>query len=504
MKAHPIQRILIANRGEIAVRVIRACRELGITPIAVYSDVDRKSLHVRFADEAYPLHGLTATETYLHQDKLLEIAKRCGANAIHPGYGFLSENPDFADRVQKAGLRFIGPKAEAIRAMGDKTEARKLARKLGVPTIAGTLDEVGDVETALNLAQQIGFPVLLKAAAGGGGKGMRVVMKPDEMSSLFAAARSEARSAFDDDRLYIEKLVERPRHVEIQILSDEHGNALYLGERECSIQRRHQKVIEESPSPMINETLRKQMGEAAVALAKEAGYTNAGTVEFLVDKDRSFYFLEMNTRLQVEHPVTELTTGIDLVKMQIHVAEGKKLEFSQGDLVRRGHAIECRIYAEDPDNGFFPSTGTLHRYSPPEGPGVRVDNGFEEGSEVSVYYDPLLCKVITYGNTRAAAIETMKRALREFEISGVRSTIPFCHYVLNHPAFVKGEFSTAFVDEHFKGKVPAMVRSDERMVAALGAVLGFSAQKAAVASDKNGQNNERSKWKNLRTETYRS
>ena len=444
----PIRRILIANRGEIAIRVIRACREMDISPISVFSDVDRTALHVLLADEAYPLGGSAPAESYLNQTKILEIARIARADAIHPGYGFLAENPAFANRVEEGGIAFIGPSSRSITLMGDKTEARKTAQRLGVRTIRGTFEPLRDEAEALQRASEIGFPLLLKAAAGGGGKGMRIVRSPSEMASAFRGAQSEAKTAFGDARIYIEQYLESPRHIEVQVLADRQGNTVYLGERECSIQRRHQKVIEESPSTAVDDELRRALGEAAVALAKAAGYTNAGTMEFLVDQGHNFHFLEMNTRLQVEHPVTESTTGIDLVKEQISVAEGRELSFGQADVSLRGHAIECRICAEDPENNFLPSTGLLARYRPPEGR-IRVENGYRQGDEVSVYYDSLLAKVIASGITRDDAIGTMKRALGEFSIEGVKSTVPFCQFVMNHPAFISGDIHTGFVDRHY-------------------------------------------------------
>jgi acetyl-CoA carboxylase biotin carboxylase subunit len=466
---HPIRRILIANRGEIAIRVIRACREMDISPISIFSEVDRTALHVLMADEAYPLGGSAPAESYLNQARILEIARTARADAIHPGYGFLAENPAFANRVEEAGIAFIGPSSRAITLMGDKTEARKTARRLGVRTIRGTFEPLKDEAEALQRASEIGFPLLLKAAAGGGGKGMRVVRSASDMASSFRAAQSEAKTAFGDARVYIEQYLESPRHIEVQVLADRQGNTVYLGERECTIQRRHQKVIEESPSAAVDDALRRTLGEAAVALAKAAGYTNAGTMEFLVDQGRNYHFLEMNTRLQVEHPVTESTTGIDLVKEQICIAEGRELSFTQADVSMRGHAIECRICAEDPENNFLPSTGILARYRPPEGR-IRVENGFRQGDEVSVYYDSLLAKVIATGVTRIDAIATMKRALGEFSIEGVKSTVPFCLFVMNHPAFTSGNIDTGFVDKHYS-TAERPLDADQVLAAAVTATL---------------------------------
>ncbi|MBI4428539.1 MAG: acetyl-CoA carboxylase biotin carboxylase subunit [Ignavibacteriales bacterium] len=503
MKPGRIQSVLIANRGEIAVRIIRACRELGIRTAAVYSDVDRRALHVRMADQAYSLRGTTAAETYLHKDKLIGIAREARIDAVHPGYGFLSENPDFAARLEREGITFVGPTSSAIHALGDKTKARKLATKLGIPIVAGTLEPLGDDKEAIHVAEQIGFPVLLKASAGGGGKGMRIVRTREEFLPAVKTARSEARSGFGDDRVYLERYINKPRHVEVQVLADQYGSVVHLGERECSIQRRHQKVIEESPSMAIDETMRTKMGESAVALAREAGYTNAGTVEFLLDEKKDFYFLEVNTRLQVEHPVTELRTGIDIVKQQLSIAGGNPLQIAQTDVRFHGHVLECRIYAEDPANDFFPSTGVLRRYRPAQGPQVRVDNGFEEGIDVSVYYDPMLAKVITWGKSRADATAAMKRALHEFEIQGVQSTIPFCLFVLNHESFISGNFSTRFVEEHFASEQQKPVDQDELLAAAVGAFL--IRKNAGERRDiENHQSKSSSQWKKLRTETYRS
>ena len=389
------RKILIANRGEIAVRVIRTCREMGIQTVAVYSQADRLALHVRIADEAYEIGGSSPRESYLLQEKIIVTAKRCGVEAIHPGYGFLSENAEFADAVTAAGLVFIGPRGAAMRQMGDKTAARKLMQHAGVPTVPGSRDAVDDPNEATAIAERVGFPVLIKASAGGGGKGMRLVHRAEELAALFNTASSEARSAFGDGRVYIEKYVENPRHIEFQILADGHGNVVHLGERECSIQRRHQKVIEESPSSLLDEKMRRQMGEAAVEAARSCGYSNAGTIEFIVDKQRNFYFLEMNTRLQVEHPVTEMVTGLDLVRLQLEIAAGDKLPFKQEQIERRGHAMECRVYAEDPENNFLPSIGKLKYMQRPGGNGVREDSGVGEGDAISIYYDPMIAKLIT-------------------------------------------------------------------------------------------------------------
>lgn len=498
-----ISKILIANRGEIAVRVMRTCRELGIRTVAVYSDADRNALHVSMADEAYRLGGNAPSESYLRQDFIVEVAKRSGADAIHPGYGFLSEDPTFSDLVSSHGIVFIGPTAKAIRSLGDKTAARTVADQLGIPTVAGTKAPIVDVKEALTVAQQIGFPILFKAAAGGGGKGMRIVRSENEFSSALRTAKSEAKNAFGDDRIYIEQYIQSPRHIEVQILADQHGNTVYLGERECSIQRRHQKVMEESPSPIINDEMRTRIGEAAVHLVQHAGYTNAGTIEFLVDNEKNFYFLEVNTRLQVEHPVTELLTGLDLVREQIRVASGEELGYRQSDIQRRGHAIECRICAEDPSDNFFPSIGRLVRYAPPQGPRVRVDNGLRAGDSVTIHYDPLMSKVITWGNTRAEAIDCMKRALREFTIEGVSSTIPFCQFVLSHPEFCDGVFDTTFVERRFKSEMLHPAVAEEELAVTVASVLLKEFRASQRPNGLTTTTNEEFSWKKRRIDNYR-
>ncbi len=447
------KKILIANRGEIAVRIIRACGDLGLQSAAVFSEPDRTSLHVRLADEAYPIGPAASSRSYLAIHKIIDAARKSGAEAIHPGYGFLAENPRFARACAENGLVFIGPTPSAIEMMGDKMAARKAMIAAGVPIVPGTEEPVSDEKDALKTAKKIGYPVLIKAAAGGGGKGMRIVASENEMKAAIRGAKSEAGSAFGDDRIYIEKYLARPRHIEIQIMADSHGSCVYLGERECSIQRRHQKVIEEAPSPLVDPEMRQRMGQAAVAAAKAAGYVNAGTVEFLADDNKNFYFLEMNTRLQVEHPVTELVTGRDLAVEQVRIAAGEKLSFSQGEIEMNGHALECRIYAEDPASGFLPSTGTLRGYHEPSGPGVRVDSGVYEGAEISVYYDPMISKLLAHGRDRAQAIARMKRALHEYRISGVATNIEFHKVIMNHPEFVKGHLSTHFIDDHYKTAV---------------------------------------------------
>jgi acetyl-CoA carboxylase biotin carboxylase subunit len=442
--------VLVANRGEIAVRILRSLRESGIRSVAVYSDADRVMPHVTLADEAYRLGPPPSRESYLSMDRILEAARIARVEAIHPGYGFLAENADFAQRVVDAGFRWIGPPASAIRAMGDKTAARALVRSAGVPTVPGTDGPVGSVADAMAFCAQAGYPVLVKAAAGGGGKGMRIVRTEEELPSLFAQAQSEARSAFGDPRVYIEKYLEEPRHIEFQILADAAGHTVHLGERECSIQRRHQKVVEETPSVFLDDTLRARMADTAVTAARACGYVNAGTIEFLVDRNRQFYFLEMNTRLQVEHPVTEMRTGIDLVKAQLDIAAGNPLPFTQDEIRFSGHAIECRICAEDPQNGFLPSTGTLTRLRAPGGPGIREDRGIDAGGEVSVYYDSLIAKLIAWAPDRETSLARMGRALREYAIEGVTTNIPVCMFVVEHQAFRKGIFDTGFLQTHYR------------------------------------------------------
>ncbi|MBU0984186.1 MAG: acetyl-CoA carboxylase biotin carboxylase subunit [candidate division Zixibacteria bacterium] len=445
----PIKKILVANRGEIAVRVIRACHDLGIVSVAICSDCDRTAYHARLADEWYHIGGSPSSESYLNQDRVMQAVKDSGADAVHPGYGFLAENATFAQRCVDEGITFIGPRPETIRGLGDKLVAREMAIKANLPVVPGTDMGADNPDEALAFAKKIGFPVLVKAAAGGGGKGMRVVESADLFQEALDSASREAKSAFGDGRVFIEKYLVRPRHVEIQILCDTHGNHLHLCERECSIQRRHQKVIEEAPSPIMTDELRERMGTAAVSIAREAGYVGAGTVEFLVDQNRSFYFLEVNTRLQVEHPVTELVTGVDLVKEQVAVAEGRELTLRQEDIRLNGHAIECRIYAEDPSGGFMPSTGTLEHYRLPAGPGVRVDSGVLVWSEIPIYYDPMIAKLCTWGRDRTEAIARMQRALSEYRISGVESTVGFHQVVLANKKFIAGDLSTGFLQEEY-------------------------------------------------------
>ena len=472
MAVRPIRKILIANRGEIALRVIRTCREMGIRTVSVYSEADRTAPHVLAADEALPIGPSPSRESYLHTGRIVAAASASGADAIHPGYGFLSENPEFARSVRDAGLVFIGPSPETIASMGDKTAARSLASGAGVPTVPGTAGAVSGGGEAAGFCARHGYPVLVKAAAGGGGKGMRIVREESELIPSLRAASSEARSAFGDERVYIEKYFEDPRHIEIQILADSRGNTIHLGERECSIQRRHQKVIEESPSVIVDEGMRGRMGETAVMVARACGYENAGTVEFLVDSERNFYFLEMNTRLQVEHPVTELRTGLDLVALQIRIAGGEDLPFTQEGVRFSGHAIECRICAEDTENNFLPSTGRITHLRAPAGPGIRDDRGVEQGDEISVYYDPMMAKLIAWGGTRTEAIARLVRALREYEILGVRTNIPLCLFVLTHPGFAAGDISTHFISRYFSpGTLHSEKAFEEGAAAAVCAVI---------------------------------
>jgi acetyl-CoA carboxylase biotin carboxylase subunit len=452
----PFKKILVANRGEIAVRIIRGCHEMGIRSATVYSDADRTSLHVRFAHEAYNIGPPAPTESYLKIDRIIEVAKKAGAEAIHPGYGFLAENPKFAQACADAGLVFIGPPASAMEAVGDKVVARRLMTEAGVPVVPGTPPLPPDAETVTGLAEEIGYPVLLKAAAGGGGKGMRIVRNSKELPSLLAQARGEASSAFGDDTVFLEKYVERPRHIEFQVLADAHGNCIHLGERECSIQRRHQKLIEEAPSPVVDEATRRKVGELAIKAVQASGYVNAGTVEFLRGVDGSFYFMEVNARLQVEHPVTEMVTGVDLVRAMIEVAAGNKLPLTQEQVDVRGHAIECRIIAEDPARNFTPSPGTIRGLRPPSGPGVRYDDGTYAGYTVPVFYDPLVAKLIAWGRDRRESINRMARALDELRIDGLTTSVPFHRKVMDHTAFIEGNLHTGFLGDH-----PELMQPDD-------------------------------------------
>ncbi len=463
-----IKKIVVANRGEIALRVMRSARELGINTVAVFSEADRNALHVRFADEAVCIGPPASAQSYLVIDKIIAVAKQTKADAVHPGYGFLSENEDFATRVRNEGLIFIGPSPESIELMGSKLAAKAAVAKFNVPLVPGTAEPITDLDKAKKIAKEIGYPILIKASAGGGGKGMRIVDAEPDFESQMERAVSEAKSAFGDGSVFIEKYVVKPRHIEFQIFGDQHGNVVHLFERECSIQRRHQKVIEEAPSSVLTPELRKKMGDAAVNVAKAANYYNAGTVEFIVDENLNFYFLEMNTRLQVEHPVTEEITGLDLVKLQIKVAEGEKLPFQQEDLSIRGHAVEVRVYAEDPANNFLPDIGTLKTYKRPQGHGIRVDDGFEQGMAVPFYYDPMIAKMICHDENRSMAIAKMIRAIDDYEITGLETTLGFCKFVMNHEAFRSGNFDTKFVEAYFKPELlKAKPDPDEEMLAAL-------------------------------------
>jgi acetyl-CoA carboxylase biotin carboxylase subunit len=450
MKKRTIKKILIANRGEIALRVMRSAKEMGIATVAVYSEADSNSPFVRAADEAVCIGPAPSKESYLVIDKLLKVCKDLKVDAVHPGYGFLSENGDFAKALGSTGVIFIGPSPEAMHIMGDKLAAKEAVKKHGVPLVPGTEGAVADLKEAMAVAKTISFPILIKAAAGGGGKGMRIVEQESELKEGLERAISEAQNAFGDGSVFIEKFVTGPRHIEVQVLADMQGNTVYVFERECSIQRRHQKVIEEAPSAVLTPAMRKKMGEAAVDVAKSVNYVGAGTVEFLLDSNGDFYFMEMNTRLQVEHPVTEMISGLDLVKEQIKVAQGEELSFKQADLKIEGHAIEVRVYAEDPANNFLPDIGTLTTYRLPEGPGVRVDDGFEEGMAIPIYYDPMIAKLIVHGSTREEAIARMERAIDDYAIAGVETTLPFCRFVMGHESFRSGNYDTLFVRDHFK------------------------------------------------------
>ncbi len=468
----PIRKILIANRGEIALRIMRTAREMGIFTVAVFSEADRTSPHVRYADEAVCLGAAPSSESYLNIDKILNACKDLSVDAIHPGYGFLSENAGFAGKVRDAGLIFIGPSPESIEIMGSKLAAKQAASKYNIPMVPGTPDAIDDRDEAKKIASSIGYPILIKASAGGGGKGMRVVESEVEFDEQMDRAVSEARAAFGDGAVFIEKYITSPKHIEIQILGDHHGNIIHLFERECSIQRRHQKVVEEAPSISVTPEIREEMGRCAVDVARSCNYYGAGTVEFIMDEARNFYFLEMNTRLQVEHPVTEMITGVDLVKEMISIAEGHPLAIAQEDLHIRGHAIEVRVYAEDAANHFLPDIGTLHTYVKPDGNGVRVDDGFEQGMEIPIYYDPMIAKLITYGEDRETAIRKMTRAIDEYQISGVQTTLSFCRFVMQHEAFANGSFDTNFVSRHFHPDVLSTnTGHEEASLAALISVL---------------------------------
>ncbi len=463
-----MKKILVANRGEIALRVMKTIQKMGIKSVAVYSEADRNAPHVKFADEAVCIGKAASSESYLKGDKIIKVAKELEVDGIHPGYGFLSENAEFAEAVEKAGITWIGPGSKAIRIMGSKLAAKDAVKDYDIPMVPGIDEAITDVEKAKKIAGKIGYPILIKASAGGGGKGMRIVEREKDLEDQMKRAISEAESAFGDGSVFIEKYVTSPRHIEIQVLADTHGNIIHLFERECSVQRRHQKVVEEAPSVVLDSKIRKQMGKAAVKVARACDYVGAGTVEFLFDEKKNFYFLEMNTRLQVEHPVTELITGIDLVEEQIKIARGEKLRYHEEDLNIKGHALELRVYAEDPMEDFMPSVGTLERYRMPSGPGIRVDNGFEEGMEVPIYYDPMLSKLITYGKTREEAIQLMLKAISEYEVEGVSTTLSFGKFVFEHEAFRSGNFDTHFVKNYYSAeKLQDGIKEEARLAALL-------------------------------------
>lgn len=492
------RKVLIANRGEIAVRIIRACRELGITAVAVYSEADAESLHVRMADEAVCIGPAASSQSYLNIDAVVSAAVATAAEAVHPGYGFLAENASFARAVSAAGLTFIGPLAEAMEIMGSKTSARRAAVEAGVPIVPGTVEPLASFSDAAKTADEFGYPVMLKAAAGGGGKGMRLVTDREELRSAFETAQAEAAAAVGDSSLYLEKAIERPRHIEIQVFADNHGNVVHLGERECSIQRRHQKVIEECPSPINDSGLRRRMGEEAVKITRAVNYTGAGTVEFLLsDTTREFYFLEMNTRLQVEHPVTELVTGLDLVREQFSVAAGAPLSFTQDDVRWMGHAIECRIYAEDPAHNFFPSPGTITHLQEPFGPGVRIDSGVRRLSEVSIYYDPMIAKLAVWGRTRAEAIDRLRRALDEYEVGGITTTLPFFREIVRDEEFVSARLDTGFISRFNERRTEPQRSSEEQDLAIIAAALHYAKHQQQQIRVQNAV----SKWKLAARET---
>ncbi len=476
------KKILIANRGEIAVRIIKACKELGIKSAAIYSDADITSLHTRMADEAYNIGTASASESYLNKNKIIKLAKSIGADAIHPGYGFFSENASFIKEVEKSGITFIGPSSKSVKMMGSKTAARTLMSKHNVPVVPGTLESIKDVKEGIKFSEKIGFPILLKASAGGGGKGMRKVSSKDEFKSAFESTKREALKSFANDEIYIEKFIENPKHIEVQIIADKFGNYRHVFERECSIQRRHQKIIEEAPSSFLDEKTREKITSTAIQAAKACGYFNAGTIEFLMDSNKEFYFLEMNTRIQVEHPVTELISGIDLVKEQILISADNKISFEQKDIKLNGYALECRIYAEDPENNFFPSTGKILNYKEPNGIGTRVDSGFATDSEISIHYDPMIAKLICWDNNRSKAISRMNRALDEFQIAGITTNIRFLKFILNTNEFKKGKYDINFIDNlNYSGLTDQSLnnKSDNESAAAVFAALIKSKQKSS-------------------------
>ncbi len=489
-----IKKILVANRGEIALRVMRSAKELGIKTVAVYSEADRKAPHVVYADEAVLLGPAPSSQSYLKGDRIIEACIKLGVDAIHPGYGFLSENADFAQAVCDAGLVFIGPSARSMQMMGNKLAAKQAVKDFNIPMVPGLDEAISDIEKSKQIAQEVGFPILIKAAAGGGGKGMRIVEKMEDFEEQMSLAVSEATSSFGDGSVFIEKYIGSPRHIEIQVLGDTHGNVVYLFERECSIQRRHQKLVEEAPSALLTPDVRKAMGEAAVRVAKACNYVGAGTVEFLCDENLNFYFLEMNTRLQVEHPVTEMITGLDLVREQIRIAAGEPLGYSQEDLSIRGHAIELRVCAEDPTNNFTPDIGKLETYRRPQGYGIRVDDGMEEGMEIPVFYDPMISKLVVYGATREEAMDRMKRAIEEYQITGVATTLPFGTYVMNHPAFRSGQFDTHFIKHHYRPE-DVLPKGNDQELAAILSAKELEKNQSSASIKSSTQSNGISAWK---------
>lgn len=492
-----MKKILVANRGEIALRVMRSIKEMGIQTVAVYSEADRTAPHVRYADEAILIGPAASNQSYLDMDKVIDAAKQTGAEGIHPGYGFLSENAAFSQKVTDAGITFIGPSPKAIEMMGSKLAAKQAVAKYDTPLVPGTEEAIEDPKEAMRIAAEIGFPILIKASAGGGGKGMRIVEREEDLEEQMNRAISEAVSAFGDGAVFIEKYVGSPRHIEIQILADSHDNIRYLHERECSVQRRHQKVIEEAPSKVVSPEMRKKMGEAAVNVARACNYVGAGTVEFLIDESLNFYFLEMNTRLQVEHPVTEMITGIDLVKEQVRIAKGESIEYQQEEIPINGHALELRVYAEDPENNFLPDIGKLEVYRKPEGPGVRVDDGYTEGMDIPIHYDPMISKLVTHGKDRSEALERMIRAIDEYEIVGIKNTLAFGKFVFRHPAFISGDFDTHFVKNHFTPDSLQEHTEDESMLASELAALMMDRRKNRKSSGNQlNKGNGKSAWKN--------
>lgn len=494
-----MKKILVANRGEIAMRIMRSAKEMGIKTVAIFSEADRNALHVKYADEAVCVGPPPSSKSYLRGDKIIEICKELNVDGVHPGYGFLSENSGFANALEEAGVTLIGPSAHAMEVMGDKLAAKAAVKSYNIPLVPGTDGAVEDLEEAISTAKEIGFPVMIKASAGGGGKGMRIVHKEEDLEEEMNLAISEATSSFGNGAVFVERYVTSPRHIEIQLLADKHGNIVHLFERECSVQRRHQKVVEEAPSSVVSEEMRHKMGECAKDVARACGYVGAGTVEFLVDDKLDFYFLEMNTRLQVEHPVSELISGVDIVKEQIRIARGEKLSFKQEDLKIHGHAIESRVYAEDPQNNFLPDIGKLERYVRPQGAGVRVDDGFEEGMDIPIYYDPMIAKLVTHAENRDEARAKMVRAIDEYQITGVKTTLPFCKYVMQHEAFISGKFDTGFVQQYFTPEVLDKTAEDEVEIAALFTLFSAGKQVNSAAETGSAKELVSSNWKRNRT-----